>query len=30
MLEWIDAFSFITGLIGEYILSHSVNGNAPV
>jgi hypothetical protein len=27
-LEWIKAFSFITGLTGEHILSHSVNGNA--
>jgi hypothetical protein len=30
MLKWTDAFSFITGLTGEHILSHSVNGNAPV
>jgi hypothetical protein len=30
LLEWTDAFSFITGLTGEHILSHSVNGNAPV
>jgi hypothetical protein len=30
LLEWIDAFSFITGLTGEHILSHSVNGNVSV
>jgi hypothetical protein len=30
LLEWIDAFSFITGLTSEHILSHSVNGNAPL
>jgi hypothetical protein len=30
LLEWTDAFSFITGLTGEHILSYSVNGNAPV
>jgi hypothetical protein len=28
--QWTDAFSFITGLTGEHILSHSVIGNAPV
>jgi hypothetical protein len=30
LLEWTDAFSFITSLTGEHILSHSVNENAPV
>jgi hypothetical protein len=30
LLEWTDTFSFITGLTGEHIFSHSVNGNAPV
>jgi hypothetical protein len=30
LLEWTDAFSFIIGLTGEHISSHSVNGNAPV
>jgi hypothetical protein len=30
LLEWADAFSFITGLTSEHILSHSVNGNEPV
>jgi hypothetical protein len=30
LLEWTDAFSFITGLTGEHILSHPVNGNAPM
>jgi hypothetical protein len=30
LLEWTDAFSFITDLTDEHILSHSVNGNAPV
>jgi hypothetical protein len=30
LLEWIDAFSFITGLTGEHILSHPVSGNALV
>jgi hypothetical protein len=30
LLEWTDAFSFITGLTGEHILSHSVNGNVSV
>ena len=30
LLEWTDAFSFITGLTGEHILAQSVNGNAPV
>jgi hypothetical protein len=26
----VDAFSFITGLTGDHILSHSVNENEPV
>jgi hypothetical protein len=30
LLEWTDVSNFITGLTGEHILSHSVNGNAPV
>jgi hypothetical protein len=30
LLEWTDAFSFITGLTDEHMLSHSDNGNAPV
>jgi hypothetical protein len=30
LLEWTDAFSFITGLTGEHILAQSANGNAPV
>jgi hypothetical protein len=30
LLEWTDAFSFITGLTGKHILSHPVNGNALV
>jgi hypothetical protein len=30
LLEWTDAFSFVTGLTGEHILSHLVSGNALV
>jgi hypothetical protein len=30
LLEWTDVSNFITGLTGEHILSHSVNGNASV
>jgi hypothetical protein len=30
LLEWTDAFSFVTGLTDEHILSHSVSGNAPL
>jgi hypothetical protein len=30
LLEWTDAFSFITCLTGDHILSHSVNGNESV
>jgi hypothetical protein len=29
-LEWTDAFSFIIGLIGDHILSHSINENESV
>jgi hypothetical protein len=30
LLKWTDAFSFITNLTGDHILSHSVNDNKPV
>jgi hypothetical protein len=30
LLEWTDAFSFVTGLTDEHILSHSVSRNAPL